>query len=76
VADPTARLNWYEGMFGGGERSKLKGRIDGLKYGNVWLLAGEPVAPRRRRERRPRHLQYRVAGQHVDDGLSVLRARA
>ena len=33
----TAR--WYEGMFGGGERSKLKGRIDGLKYGDVWLLA-------------------------------------
>src|SRR5216117_222492 len=38
VKDPETTLKWYEEMLGG-ERSKLKGRIDGLKYSGVWLLA-------------------------------------
>jgi catechol 2,3-dioxygenase-like lactoylglutathione lyase family enzyme len=40
VANPDASLKWYVEMFGG-DRSKLKGRIDGVKYVNpdVWLLA-------------------------------------
>ena len=38
VPDPEATLRWFQDMFGG-ERSKLKGRIDGLRYGNIWLLA-------------------------------------
>ncbi len=38
VAKPEATLSWYQEMFGG-ERAKLKGRIDGLRYGGVWLLA-------------------------------------
>jgi catechol 2,3-dioxygenase-like lactoylglutathione lyase family enzyme len=38
VAKPDATLQWYQDMFGG-ERAKLKGRIDGLRYGGVWLLA-------------------------------------
>lgn len=31
-------LAWYLGMFGG-ERVKLKGRLDAVKYGDVWVLA-------------------------------------
>jgi len=38
VSKPDATLDWYQSMFGG-ERAKLKGRIDGLRYGGVWLLA-------------------------------------
>jgi catechol 2,3-dioxygenase-like lactoylglutathione lyase family enzyme len=42
-ADPEKALQWYETMFGG-ERSKLKGQLDGLKLASrgaqpVWLLA-------------------------------------
>jgi catechol 2,3-dioxygenase-like lactoylglutathione lyase family enzyme len=38
VKDPEATLAWYQQMFGG-TRDKLKGRIDGLRYGSIWLLA-------------------------------------
>jgi lactoylglutathione lyase len=40
VADPEASLKWYVDTFGG-DRAKLKGRIDAVKYSNpnVWLLA-------------------------------------
>ena len=48
VVDPTATLAWYEDMVGG-TRDKLKGRIEGLRYGGIWLLAqdseGEKLAP-------------------------------
>jgi hypothetical protein len=30
-------LSWYLEKFGG-ESAKMKGRLDGLKYGNAWLL--------------------------------------
>jgi lactoylglutathione lyase len=36
--DPNAALNWYIEKFGG-ERTKLKGRVDAVKYGDVWILA-------------------------------------
>jgi lactoylglutathione lyase len=35
--DPEATLQWYLDMFGG-ERTKLKGQRDALKYGDVWFL--------------------------------------
>ena len=35
--DPAVSLAWYQERFGG-ETAKLKGRIDGLKYGDVWVL--------------------------------------
>jgi catechol 2,3-dioxygenase-like lactoylglutathione lyase family enzyme len=40
VPDPEAALAWYVQMFGG-ERSRLKGRLDAVKYSDpdVWLLA-------------------------------------
>ena len=41
--DPEAAFKWYQEMFGG-ERTKLKGRVDALKYGEVWLLAEEGEA--------------------------------
>lgn len=36
--DPDAALAWYLANFGG-ERAKLKGRNDAVKYGEVWILA-------------------------------------
>lgn len=36
--DPAALLAWYKEKFGG-EVGKLKGRIDGVTYGGVWILA-------------------------------------
>jgi catechol 2,3-dioxygenase-like lactoylglutathione lyase family enzyme len=48
VANTEASLRWYQEMFGG-ERSKLKGKVDGLRYGGVWLFAassgGETPTP-------------------------------
>jgi catechol 2,3-dioxygenase-like lactoylglutathione lyase family enzyme len=35
--DPAATLGWYQQKFGG-ESGKLKDRIDGLRYGGVWIL--------------------------------------
>ena len=37
-ADPETLMKWISESFGG-ERAKLKGRIDALKYGPVWVLA-------------------------------------
>ena len=36
--DPAATLAWYRDQFGG-TIGKLKGQIDGIQYGDVWLLA-------------------------------------
>jgi predicted enzyme related to lactoylglutathione lyase len=48
VPDPEATLRWYTALFGG-DRSKLKGRIDAVRYTdpNVWLVAekGDSTAP-------------------------------
>ena len=38
-ADPDAALKWYQNVFGG-ETASLKGRLNGLRYGTVWLLVG------------------------------------
>ena len=35
--DPAAVLAWYKDKFGG-ETAKMKGRLDGLKYTDVWIL--------------------------------------
>ena len=37
AADPEATLAWYRDAFGG-KPAKLKGRIDGLLFGDVWVL--------------------------------------
>lgn len=36
--DPAALLAWYKEKFGG-DVGKLKDRIDGVRYGGVWILA-------------------------------------
>ena len=38
VKDPTATLNWFEQNIGG-ERTKLYGKLDGMRYNGVWLFA-------------------------------------
>ena len=48
VPDPESSLKWYVDTFGG-DRAKLKGRIDAVRYSNpnVWLLAqkGDDAGP-------------------------------
>jgi catechol 2,3-dioxygenase-like lactoylglutathione lyase family enzyme len=74
VPAPELALNWYESMIGG-ERGKLKGQIDGLRYGNVWLLVsssgGESLAPST--DGAIRNLAWRVAD--VDQGTAILRSK-
>jgi catechol 2,3-dioxygenase-like lactoylglutathione lyase family enzyme len=59
----------------GGERGRLKGRIDGLRYGTVWLLAAssgtERPAPSLDRA------IYNVAWlvPNVDEAVAALKAR-
>ena len=38
--DPDNTLAWYQNIFGG-ETDSLKDRIDGLRYGGVWLLVSQ-----------------------------------
>jgi lactoylglutathione lyase len=38
--DPAASLAWYKERFGG-ESAKLKGLLDGLKYGDMWVLVAK-----------------------------------
>ena len=38
VPDPEVAMGWYVERFGG-QPAKLKGQLDGLKWGDVWLLA-------------------------------------
>jgi len=38
VPDPTATLDWYEEHVGG-SRESFKGRLDGLRFEGIWLLA-------------------------------------
>ncbi len=36
--DPVATLTWYQDRFGG-ETARLRGQLDGLRMGDIWLLA-------------------------------------
>ena len=38
AANPATALAWYAGTFGG-KVAKLKGKLDGIDYGGIWLLA-------------------------------------
>src|SRR6185295_12979119 len=43
--DPAGILAWYVDKFGG-SLSKMKGRLDGINYGGVWMLALQgPATP-------------------------------
>ena len=47
ATDPAATLTWYQEMFGG-ESARWRDRLDGLRLGDIWLLAmsaeGTPAA--------------------------------
>jgi catechol 2,3-dioxygenase-like lactoylglutathione lyase family enzyme len=74
VADPAATLKWYQEMLGG-QRGQLKGKIDGLNYGGVWLLAAssgnEKPAPSAGRA------IYNIAWlvPNVDEAVAALKGR-
>jgi len=40
AADPAATLAWYRDVMGG-EAASLKGRLDGLRFGDVWFLVSQ-----------------------------------
>ena len=40
ATDPAATLAWYRDIFGG-EPARLKGQLDGLLFGDVWVLVSE-----------------------------------
>ena len=40
ATDPQATLQWYSDVFGA-EKASLKGRLDGLRLGDVWLLTSQ-----------------------------------
>ncbi|MEP7310319.1 MAG: VOC family protein [Acidobacteriota bacterium] len=74
VQDPQATLQWFQQMMGG-ERSKLKGRIEGLRYGPMWLLVadsgGEATAPSA--DRAIQHIAWRVP--NIDEATTTLIGR-
>ena len=74
VPDPTKTLRWFEDMFGG-ERGKLKGRIDGLRYGSVWLLAAESGAeqPAPSLTRAIYNVSFEVP--NVDEAVAALKSK-
>jgi catechol 2,3-dioxygenase-like lactoylglutathione lyase family enzyme len=43
VPDPAASRQWYLERFGG-RQEKLKGTVDGLRYGDVWIFMGQGAA--------------------------------
>ena len=76
VPDPPGVLNWYQEAFGG-ERAKLKGRIDGLRYsGGVWLLTAASAAgekPAGTAGRTIYNLAWSVPS--TDDAVAALKAK-
>jgi len=88
VADPAATLKWYEEMFGG-QRDKLNGGVDGVRYTGVWILADKRTAqtPRAKAARNPQNgipglWDYEVVLQNIgleisamDEGAAELKRR-
>ena len=77
-ADPGAALEWYANVFGG-ERTKLKGMLDGLLFDSVWLLVSKHPdgTPAPTDERSVDHLGFVVAdldaaaAQMADKGVDL-----
>jgi catechol 2,3-dioxygenase-like lactoylglutathione lyase family enzyme len=74
VADPEASLKWYVEMFGG-QRSKLKGRIEGLKYANpdVWLFVDRADATVPSAGHAIDHISWRLAD--LDGAVAAMKAK-
>jgi catechol 2,3-dioxygenase-like lactoylglutathione lyase family enzyme len=71
ASEPAAALAWYTQTFGG-RVGKLKGRIDGIDYGGVWILVreGESVPSQ---GHSIDHIGFRPL--NVDDTVAALEAR-
>jgi catechol 2,3-dioxygenase-like lactoylglutathione lyase family enzyme len=69
--DPAATLNWYRERFGG-RVEKLRGQIDGIQYGDIWVLAQQgdavPTAGRA-----IDHIGMRTT--NVDDAIAAFKAK-
>jgi len=74
VRDPEATLKWYQENFGG-ERTKLRDRVDGVRYSRIWLFAApagnDTVAGSA--ERAIQNIALRVSD--VDAAVSALKAK-
>ncbi len=74
AADPAATLAWYRDQMGG-QAASLKGRLDAVKFGDVWFLAalnpeGEPGTTI---ERAIDHIGFSV--DPMDDAVAELRGQ-
>jgi catechol 2,3-dioxygenase-like lactoylglutathione lyase family enzyme len=74
VPDAPGTLKWYEDTFGG-ERARLKGRIEGLRYGSVWLLVQSSGAekPVPTADRAIYNIAFEVAD--IDVAVATLKAK-
>jgi catechol 2,3-dioxygenase-like lactoylglutathione lyase family enzyme len=74
VPDAAATMKWYLDMFGG-QQAKLKGRIDGLRYGSVWLLAADSGSevPAPSLDRAVYNIAYLVP--NVDEAVTALKSK-
>jgi catechol 2,3-dioxygenase-like lactoylglutathione lyase family enzyme len=69
--DPAGMLAWYVDKFGG-SLSKLKGRLDGINYGGVWILAQQGAATPSAGHSID-HMGMRPA--NVDNAVTALKAK-
>ena len=73
ATDPEVMFKWLSDSFGG-ERAKLKGRLDALKYGTVWVLAQKaPEPPPPSAGRAIDHLGWRAAS--LDGTAAELKSK-
>jgi lactoylglutathione lyase len=74
VKDPDATLKWFQDNFGG-ERSKLGGRVDGLRYSGVWIFAASSGAetPAPSADRAIQNMAIQVAS--VDTATALFKSR-
>jgi catechol 2,3-dioxygenase-like lactoylglutathione lyase family enzyme len=72
LPDPERSLTWYQARFGG-ERAKLRGRLDGLKYDRLWLLVEQAEGAPRSEGRAIDHLGWRV--RDIEATIAASRVR-
>jgi catechol 2,3-dioxygenase-like lactoylglutathione lyase family enzyme len=73
VTDPAAALAWFRDHLGG-EPAKLRGILDGVRYGPIWLFASRAAAaPAPSANRAIMSLAVEVAD--VDKATAALQAR-
>ncbi len=74
AVDPASTLGWYRETFGG-EPASLRGMLDGLRFGEVWLLASQHAEgqPAPSAGRAIDHLAFAIAD--LDTAAAGLRDR-